>query len=169
VLGAGGTMGFAMARNIARAGIGVRAWNRTPGKAAPLADDGAYLAATLAEAAAGAGVVLTMLSDADAVVTAMESPEGALPVMAESGPPDQPIWLQMSTIGEETTDWCAGLAGRYDAGFVGRAGAGHARAGRAGRVRGARVRPGGSQAAGPAGLRRDRRATYLASLPEHAA
>jgi 3-hydroxyisobutyrate dehydrogenase len=62
--------------------------------------------------------VLTMLSDADAVVTAMESPEGALPVMAESGQPDHPIWLQMSTIGEEATDWCAGLAGRYGAGFV---------------------------------------------------
>jgi 3-hydroxyisobutyrate dehydrogenase len=28
VLGAGGTMGFAMARNIIRAGIPVRAWNR---------------------------------------------------------------------------------------------------------------------------------------------
>ncbi|HEX2743837.1 MAG TPA: NAD-binding protein [Streptosporangiaceae bacterium] len=33
VLGAGGTMGFAMARNIARAGIKVRAWNRSRGKA----------------------------------------------------------------------------------------------------------------------------------------
>ncbi|HET9968882.1 MAG TPA: NAD(P)-dependent oxidoreductase [Streptosporangiaceae bacterium] len=118
VLGAGGTMGFAMARNIARAGIRCRAWNRTPGKAAPLAADGAYIAATPADAAAGAGIVLTMLSDADAVVTAMESPEGALPVMAESGQPDHPIWLQLSTIGEEATDWCAGLAGRYGAGFV---------------------------------------------------
>ena len=36
VLGAGGTMGFAMARNIARAGIAVRAWNRTRAKAEPL-------------------------------------------------------------------------------------------------------------------------------------
>jgi len=72
VLGAGGTMGFAMARNIARAGIGVRAWNRTGGKAGPLAADGAYIAETPADAAAGAGIVLTMLSDADAVVTAME-------------------------------------------------------------------------------------------------
>jgi 3-hydroxyisobutyrate dehydrogenase len=48
----------------------------------------------------------------------MESPEGALPVMAENGPPGHPIWLQMSTIGEEATDWCAGLAGRYGASFV---------------------------------------------------
>jgi 3-hydroxyisobutyrate dehydrogenase len=112
-------MGFVMARNITRAGLSCRAWNRTPGKAAPLAGDGAYIAATPADAAARAGIVLTTLSDADAVVTAMESPEGALPVMAESGQPDHPIWLQMSTIGEEeATDWCAGLAGRYGAGFV---------------------------------------------------
>jgi len=53
VLGAGGTMGFAMARNIARAGIPVRAWNRTRAKAEPLAADGAYLADTPAEAATG--------------------------------------------------------------------------------------------------------------------
>src|SRR6516165_9070571 len=46
VLGAGGTMGFAMARNIARAGIAVRAWNRTRRKAEPLAADGAYIAST---------------------------------------------------------------------------------------------------------------------------
>lgn len=66
VLGAGGMMGFAMARNIARAGIAVRAWNRSRGKAEPLAADGAYIADTPADAAAGAGIVLTMLADADA-------------------------------------------------------------------------------------------------------
>jgi 3-hydroxyisobutyrate dehydrogenase len=113
VLGAGGTMGFAMARNIARAGIEVRAWNRHRERAEPLAADGAQIAGTPAEAAEGAGIVLTMLADADAVVTAMECDEGALPVMADSGPAGPPVWLQMSTIGEEATDWCAGLAGRY--------------------------------------------------------
>ena len=118
VLGAGGTMGFAMARNIARAGIEVRAWNRTRGKAGPLAADGAYIADSPADAAAGAGIVLTMLSDADAVVAAMEDDEGALPVMSDREGPDRPIWLQMSTIGEEATDWCASLAHRYDVGFV---------------------------------------------------
>ena len=41
VLGAGGTMGFPMARNIARAGMTVRAWNRSRDKAEPLAADGA--------------------------------------------------------------------------------------------------------------------------------
>jgi 3-hydroxyisobutyrate dehydrogenase len=118
VLGAGGTMGFAMARNMARAGIGVRAWNRTRARAEPLRADGAYIADTPAEAAEGAGIVLTMLADADAVISAMESDQGALPVMADSRRPDEPIWLQMSTIGEEATDWCIGLAGRYGVTFV---------------------------------------------------
>jgi 3-hydroxyisobutyrate dehydrogenase len=118
VLGAGGTMGFAMARNIARAGIGVRAWNRTRAKTEPLRADGAYIADTPAEAADGAGIVLTMLADADAVTSAMESEHGALPVMADSSRPDEPIWLQMSTIGEEAADWCIGLAGRYGVTFV---------------------------------------------------
>ena len=118
VLGAGGTMGFAMARNIARAGIAVRAWNRTRAKAEPLAADGAYIADTPADAATEAGIVLTMLPDADTVITVMECADGALPVMADSSDPDHPIWLQMSTIGEEATEWCTGLAGRYGVGFV---------------------------------------------------
>ena len=46
VLGAGGTMGFAMARNIARAPMAVRAWNRSGDKAEPLAADGVYIADT---------------------------------------------------------------------------------------------------------------------------
>lgn len=118
VLGAGGTMGFAMARNIARAGIAVRAWNRTADKAEPLAADGASIADSPADAAKGAGIVLTMLADADAVITAMDGDDGALPVMSDRGPLGHPIWLQMSTIGEEATDRCAGLAGRYGVGFV---------------------------------------------------
>lgn len=44
VLGAGGTMGFPMARNLARAGIAVRAWNRSGEKAGPLAGDGVMIA-----------------------------------------------------------------------------------------------------------------------------
>ena len=116
VLGAGGMMGFPMARNIARAGMPVRAWNRSRGKAEPLADHGAYIAGTPADAADGAGIVLTMLADADAVAAAMECDDGALHVMADSQ--DNPLWLQMSTIGEEATESCASLAGRYGVGFV---------------------------------------------------
>ena len=46
VLGAGGTMGRPMACNIARAGMDVRAWNRSQEKAEPLAADGVHVADT---------------------------------------------------------------------------------------------------------------------------
>ena len=45
-----GTMGLGMGRNIAAAGIPLRAWNRTAAKAAPLADAGATVADSPAEA-----------------------------------------------------------------------------------------------------------------------
>ena len=107
VLGAGGTMGFPIARNIARAGMPVRAWNRSRDKADALAKDGAYIARTPADAARGAGIVITMLADEDAVTVAMDGPDGALEVMAGAnragGPmaPQHPLWVQLSTIGED--------------------------------------------------------------------
>ena len=52
VLGAGGTMGRGMARNLAAAGIEVRAWNRTEAKIEDLAaNDGIDTHPTAAEAA----------------------------------------------------------------------------------------------------------------------
>ena len=66
-LGAG-TMGFPMARNLARAGFDVRAWNRTAERARPLTEDGATVCETASEAAEGAELMLTMLSDGDAVL-----------------------------------------------------------------------------------------------------
>lgn len=78
VLGAGGTMGRPMARNLAAAGFAVRAWNRSADKLRPLAGDGlAEPCSTPAEAARGARAILTMLSDADAVRDVMEGGDGA--------------------------------------------------------------------------------------------
>lgn len=102
VLGAGGTMGLPMARNIARAGMRVRAWNRSREKAEPLADEGVAVLDSAADAAEGADVILTMLADADAVLSTME---GALERAR-----DEAVWLQMSTIGESGTERCAVLA-----------------------------------------------------------
>jgi len=118
VLGAG-TMGAPMARNLARAGFGVRVWNRTRDKADPLAKDGAQVCDTPAEAADGAGVILTMLADTEAVLGAVDGPDGAFgtaPPAAGSRPADGDgvLWLQMSTIGEAGTERCADLAGRRD-------------------------------------------------------
>jgi 3-hydroxyisobutyrate dehydrogenase len=109
VLGAGGTMGFPIARNLARAGMSVAAWNRSPDKAAGLAADGVRLADTPAAAAAGADLVLTMVSDADAVLACMEGERGAATVMASSA-----AWVQLSTVGEIGTDECIRLAADRD-------------------------------------------------------
>src|SRR5689334_2358619 len=126
VLGAGGTMGFPMARNIARAGLPTRVWNRSADKARPLTSDGASLARTPRDAASGAGIVITMLADEEAVMRAMDGPDGALRAMAgarqETGPPagdlHHALWVQMSTIGEAATKRCAELANRAGVGFV---------------------------------------------------
>ena len=95
-----GVMGAPMARNLARAGHEVRAWNRSPDKAAALRDDGVEVCDDPAAAAAGADVVLTMLADADA----------ALDVARRANLADGQIWWQASTIGLEGIEQCAGLA-----------------------------------------------------------
>jgi 3-hydroxyisobutyrate dehydrogenase len=113
VLGAGGTMGLPMARNIGGAGFSVRAWNRSRDKAQPLADNGVAVCDSPAQAAEGAGVILTMLSDADAVLDVMQGSSGAL-----AGAADGAAWLQMSTIGIAGIERCADLAERHGLGFV---------------------------------------------------
>jgi 3-hydroxyisobutyrate dehydrogenase len=110
VLGAGSSMGSGIARNIARAGLGVHAWNRTREKAAPLTDSGARVLDSPAEAADGADIILTMLADAEAVLDSMEA---ALPGLG-----DHAIWLQMSTIGEQGTERCMQFAARHGLAFV---------------------------------------------------
>jgi 3-hydroxyisobutyrate dehydrogenase len=99
-----GTMGFPMAANIARAGLPVRAWNRSREKAEPLAAEGVTVAGTPAEAVAGATIVVTMLTDGNAVLDVMEK-RGALEAIARGV-----VWAQMSTIGLEALERCAVLA-----------------------------------------------------------
>jgi 3-hydroxyisobutyrate dehydrogenase len=93
VLGTG-IMGAPMARNLAAAGHDVRAWNRTPEKAAALASDDVEPAGEIAEAVRGADVVITMLADGGAVEAVAEE---ALPAMGGA------VLAQMSTIGPEAT------------------------------------------------------------------
>ena len=61
-----GTMGAGMAKNLLGAGFAVSVYNRTHAKAEPLAANGARLAASPAEAAHDADVILSMLSDENA-------------------------------------------------------------------------------------------------------
>jgi 3-hydroxyisobutyrate dehydrogenase len=111
VLGTG-IMGAPMARNLAAAGITVRAWNRTIDKARPLADDGAVVCRSPHEAADGADFVLTMLADADAVESVVEADDG--PFDGE----ESPVWLQMSTVGIDGTERLASFAADRKLRFV---------------------------------------------------
>jgi 3-hydroxyisobutyrate dehydrogenase len=58
-----GLMGSGMAARLLDAGYPLSIWNRTPDKAKALADRGARMAKSPREAAAGAAVVISMLSD----------------------------------------------------------------------------------------------------------
>jgi 3-hydroxyisobutyrate dehydrogenase len=97
-----GTMGAGMARNIAGAGIPLRVWNRTRDKAEPLAEVGAVVADSAAEAVRGADVVITMLFDTDSVVAALEDARAGLAAGA--------VLLQQSTVGVEGADRLAAVA-----------------------------------------------------------
>ena len=110
VLGTG-IMGAAMARNLLSAGMEVRAWNRTREKAEPLAEDGAKVTDTPAEAAEGADFLITMLSDAGTVEEAVGG--NVLPVLAEGG-----VWLQMSTVGTEGSGRLERLAAERGVAYV---------------------------------------------------
>jgi 3-hydroxyisobutyrate dehydrogenase len=99
-----GTMGLPMARNAAGAGFEVRAWNRSPDRAKPLEQAGATVATTPAEAVRGSAIVVTMLSDADAVLDVVER-GGAFDQIA----PDA-VWAQMSTIGIHGIQRCMEIA-----------------------------------------------------------
>lgn len=103
VLGTG-VMGVGMARSLLRAGLGVRAWNRTRDKAQPLAADGATVTDTAVEAVAGADAVLTMLFDAEAVLAVLDE------VADDFGP--QTVLVQSSTVGRDGTARIAQLADR---------------------------------------------------------
>ena len=114
VLGAGGTMGRGIARRLAGAGIEVRAWNRSAEKIAGLdGEQGIAACAGAAEAATGAEVLITMVSDGEAVLEAMDGPGGGF-----AGAGAGAIWLQASTIGIEATARCAELAAEHDLIFV---------------------------------------------------
>lgn len=110
VLGTG-IMGAAMARNLLAAGMDVRVWNRTRERAEPLAEDGARVAGSPSEAADGAGFLLTMLSDADAVEGAVG--DGVFAALAEDA-----VWVQTSTVGIEGNERLAKLAADNGVAYV---------------------------------------------------
>jgi 3-hydroxyisobutyrate dehydrogenase len=105
-----GVMGLPMARNLLTAGFDVHAWNRTADRARPLADDGAEVFEDPSAAAAGCPLMVTMVSDADSVLSVAEA------ALRAPDPPD--VWIQMSTIGLQGAERCAELADDRDVTYV---------------------------------------------------
>jgi 3-hydroxyisobutyrate dehydrogenase len=99
-----GAMGHGMAASALRAGIPTIVWNRTMEATRDLAGQGAEVADTAAEAARRAAVVVTMVTDTDAVL-AIALDQGMLAALAPGA-----VWAQMSTIGVAGIDRVAEIA-----------------------------------------------------------
>jgi len=98
-----GAMGHGMATSALRAGIPTIVWNREPRATRDLAELGADVAETAADAARRAEIVVTMVTDADAVISIARD-QGMLAALAPGT-----IWVQMSTIGVEGIERVAAL------------------------------------------------------------
>jgi len=88
-----GTMGRGMATSALRAGIPTIVWNRDLRATRDLADLGAEVAESPVDAARQAAIVVTMVTDANVVVSIARD-QGMLSALAAGA-----IWVQMSTIG----------------------------------------------------------------------
>ncbi len=99
-----GTMGHAMATNAIRADIPTVVWNRDPRSLRDLADLGAEVAESPGDAARRAGMVVTMVTDAEAVLSIAKD-QGMLAALAPGA-----VWVQMSTIGVEGIERVKALA-----------------------------------------------------------
>jgi len=98
-----GAMGHGMAASALRAGIPTIVWNRRPEATRDLVELGAEVAETAADAARRAAIVVTMVTDTDAVVSIARD-QGMLAALAQGA-----IWVQMSTIGVAGTERVAAM------------------------------------------------------------
>jgi len=99
-IGLGG-MGLAMATNLLKAGFGLRVYNRTAEKARPLLELGASLARSPAETAQPGGIVVTMVSNDQAVEEVSLGASGFLTRLGDG------VHLSMSTIAPRTARYLA--------------------------------------------------------------
>jgi 3-hydroxyisobutyrate dehydrogenase len=109
-----GTMGTAIAETAVRSGIPMVVWNRRPDAGASFAAQGVEVAQSVTDAVKQADVVVTMVTNADAVWS-MATEQGLVSALRPGA-----VWAQMSTIGVAGTERIATLmqSKRPDAYFV---------------------------------------------------
>ncbi len=93
-----GSMGRAFARRALATGHGVTTWNRSPGRASELVEQGAREADSPAEAAAGSDVALVVLADDNAVLDICGGSSG---LAATLGPTT--VLVNVSTVSPDTS------------------------------------------------------------------
>jgi 3-hydroxyisobutyrate dehydrogenase-like beta-hydroxyacid dehydrogenase len=91
-----GRMGAPMARRLLDAGHELTVWNRTSDRAASLADAGARVATSPAEAGAEVDLAITMLTDAGALEAVVFGERGLAESFREGG-----VLIEMSTVGPD--------------------------------------------------------------------
>ena len=107
-----GLMGAPMARNIARAGWTLTAWNRSADKAAPLAADGITVATEAAQAVTGADIVISMIADG-AVLTDLTSNPDLQNALKQGA-----IWVDMSSTKPDEARTAAERLAQIGVGFL---------------------------------------------------
>jgi 3-hydroxyisobutyrate dehydrogenase len=108
-----GTMGAAMAANLARAGFAVTAWNRSPGRAPELDDLGVTRADTPADVARSTDIVVVCVSDTPDVEAVLFGTGG----LAEGARPGQLV-IDCSTISPSATRDFASRLGEHGVALV---------------------------------------------------
>jgi 3-hydroxyisobutyrate dehydrogenase-like beta-hydroxyacid dehydrogenase len=91
-----GLMGTPMAGRLLAAGHDLTVWNRTADRTRPLAELGATVASTPAQAAAGADAAITMVTNADALERVVFGPDGLA-----TGLTAGQLLIDMSTVGPD--------------------------------------------------------------------
>jgi 3-hydroxyisobutyrate dehydrogenase-like beta-hydroxyacid dehydrogenase len=93
-----GAMGSAMVQRLLTAGHPVTGYNRTRAKAEALAPKGLIVADSARAAAEGADVVLSMVTDSDALTDVALRPDGILAGLGKGA-----VWAEMSTVSPAVT------------------------------------------------------------------
>jgi len=108
-----GTMGSGMAMRLIGAGLPLRVWNRSPERADALRQAGATIAASPREAAAGAGIVISMVADDAASQAVWTGADGAL-----VGAPRGALLIESSTLSPEWIQELAAAAAERGCAFL---------------------------------------------------
>jgi 3-hydroxyisobutyrate dehydrogenase len=108
-----GTMGAAMAANLARAGAALTVWNRTSGRTVPLVELGAGEASSPAALATTADVVVLCLADTPDVEAVLFGPDGITEGIRASS-----LVIDCSTISPDASQGFAARLADRGVGFV---------------------------------------------------